>query len=156
LTFASCTLKPPSTREGTNVEASGKIPRRTFLHGTAAVAAVSALPLSVAPPAFADTALALGRRTLTRSTFAPLQGSTFRVTGDGHAFDVVLSEINDLLPSRGGDDEKRFSLVFSASPRPSTQGTRTFHNDRVGQVSMVVVPVGRGKKTLRLESIFNS
>lgn len=138
------------------MEASGKIPRRTFLHGTAAVAAVSALPLSVARPAFATTARALGSRTLSRSTFTPLQGSSFRVTGDGQAYDVVLSEINDLLPAREGDDEKRFSLVFSASPRPSTQGTRTFHHDRVGPVSMFVVPVGQGDKTLRLESIFNS
>jgi len=139
------------------VGASGKIPRRTFLHGTAAVAAVSALPVSVGPPAWASTAHASEKRTLTRSTFTPLQGSTFRMTGDGHNFDVVLSEINDLLPLRGGDDDKRFSLVFSASPdRPRTQGMRTFHNDRVGHVTMFVIPVDQGTKALRLESVFNS
>lgn len=140
---------------GTNVAASGRIPRRTFLHGTAA--AVSALPLSVAQLAAASRARTPGKRTLGRSTFTPLQGSTFRMTGDGHSFDLVLSEINDLLPSRGSDEEKRFSLVFSASPdHPPTQGMQTFHHDRIGDVTMFVVPVDRGRKTLRLESIFNS
>jgi hypothetical protein len=144
------------------VETPGKIPRRTFLHGTAAVAAISALPLSLASPAVTSTTNSgatspHARRTLTRSTFTPLQGSTFRMTGDGHSFDVVLSEINDLSPSTGSDDEGRFSLVFSApADRPRGQGIRTFHNDRIGDVTMFVAAIDRGRKALRLQSVFNS
>ncbi len=144
------------------METLGMIPRRTFLHGTAAVAAIGALPLSLASPVFASTAVpgatsAHARRTLTRSTFTPLQGSTFRMTGDGHSFDVVLSEINDLRASDGTNDEGRFSLVFSAPPdRPRGQGIRTFHNDSFGDVTMFVASIDRGRKALRLESVFNS
>jgi hypothetical protein len=153
-----------STGEGTDVEASGKIPRRTFIHGAAAVAAISALPLSLVRPAFASvTGSAVATRAkvgppLTRSTFIPLQGSTFRMIGEGHHnFDVVLSEINDLNPARRTNDEERFSLVFSApANRPRVQGIQTFRNDKVGDVEMFVAPIDRGKKALRLESVFNS
>jgi hypothetical protein len=127
-----------------------------------AAAAIGALPLSVAAPAFATTGSRVtgGHKTstpLTRSTFTPLQGSTFRLKGEGRSYDVVLSEINDISTSSGPGDETRFSLVFSGSKdQPRLQGIRTFHNDRVGDVSMFVVPVDRGRKALRLESVFNS
>ena len=144
------------------MEAPGKIPRRTFIHGTAAVAALSALPLSTASAASARVRAAGVTKTkagqaLTRSTFIPLQGSTFRMSGGGHSFDVVLSEIADLSPSSPSKAEGQFSLVFSApASRPRVQGIRTFRNDRVGEMSMFVSSIDRGKKALRLESIFNS
>jgi hypothetical protein len=151
-------------RGGADVKVSGKIPRRTFIHGTAAAAAISALPLSMARPAFADATASAGTAParigppLRRSTFIPLQGSTFRLIGQGHSnFDVVLSEINDLDPSGATNDEGRFSLVFSApASRPRLQGIQTFRHDTVGDVAMFVAPIDRGKKALRLESIFNS
>jgi hypothetical protein len=152
-----------STGEGIDVEASGKIPRRTFIHGTAAVAAISALPLSMARPAFASASaagatLAKVGPPLKRSTFMALQGSTFRLMSEGHHhFDVVLSEINDLDPTEQTNDEDRFSLVFSApANRPRVQGIQTFRNANVGDLVMFVAPIDRGKRALRLESIFNS
>ncbi len=93
---------------------------------------------------------------LTRSTFVPLLGSTFRLSGAGTHHDVVLAEIDDLIPSGTTDSENRFSLVFSCSPtRPRTEGIRTFHNGAIGNFDMFVAPIDRGAKALRLQSIIN-
>jgi hypothetical protein len=133
------------------LDSAGKIPRRTFLRGGVAIAAMSTMPLSLARAAFAAA-----RPRLTRSTFTPLLGSTFRVSGDGNHFDVVLKEINDLGPSSRTDTENQFSLLFEGrADRSVSQGTLTFSNSRTGDLSLFVVPIGRGVEVLTLESIIN-
>jgi hypothetical protein len=133
------------------LDSAGKIPRRTFLRGGVAVAAMSTMPLSLARAAFASA-----RPRLVRSTFTPLLGSTFHVSGEGNHFDVVLTEINDLSPSNRTDTENQFSLLFQGrADRSVTQGTLTFSNSRTGKLSLFVVPTGRGVKALTLESIIN-
>ncbi len=98
----------------------------------------------------------LTRPRLTRSTFTPLLGSTFRVSGEGNDFDVVLKEINDLGPSSRTDTENQFSLLFQGpADRSVTQGTLTFSNARTGNISLFVVPIDRGVKALNLQSIIN-
>jgi hypothetical protein len=78
------------------------------------------------------------------------------MTGDGNNFDVVLAEIDDLVPSSRTDDEDSFSLIFAApANRPRGQGIRTFHSDRLGHVDLFVVPIDRGVRSLRLQSIVN-
>jgi hypothetical protein len=143
------------------LEAARKITRRSLLQKGALVAALSAVPLSFSQAAEAESA---GARTprparkvlLARSTFAPLLGSTFRMSGGGTNYDVVLAEIDDLIPASSTESENRFSLVFSSSPtRPRTEGIRTFHNDRIGSFDMFVAPIDRGAKALRLQSIIN-
>jgi hypothetical protein len=135
--------------------------RRTLLQKGALVAALSAVPLSLSAAAQAESKRAqtggpARKPELTRSTFLPLVGSTFRMSGGGTNYDVVLAEVDDLIPASSTDSENRFSLVFSASPtRPRTQGIRTFHNGRVGNFDMFVAPVDRGAKALRLQSVIN-
>jgi hypothetical protein len=133
------------------LDSAGKIPRRTFLRGSVAVAAMSTMPLSLARAAFAAR-----RPRLVRSTFTPLLGSTFRVSGEGKHFDVVLKEINDLHPANRSDTENQFSLLFEGrANRSVTQGTMAFSNSRTGDLSLFVVPIDRGVKALRLQSIIN-
>ena len=137
-------------------DSAGKFPRRTFLQGGLAVAAMSAMPLSLAQAASAGTRPRLTRPRPTRSTFTPLLGSTFRVSGEGNDFDVVLKEINDLGPSSRTDTENQFSLLFQGpADRSVTQGTLTFSNARTGNISLFVVPIDRGVKALNLQSIIN-
>jgi hypothetical protein len=143
------------------LEAGGTFTRRALLQKAALVAALSAAPLSLSGAAGAasegDRRPGSGRgRPLTRSTFVPLLGSTFRVSGAGARHDVVLAEIDDLLPADSTGSENRFSLVFSCSPnRPRVEGIRTFHNDAIGDFDMFVAPIDRGAKALRLQSIIN-
>jgi hypothetical protein len=133
------------------LDSTGKIPRRTFLRGGVAVAAMSTMPLSLARAALAAT-----RPRLTRSTFTPLLGSTFRVSGEGKHFDVVLKEINDLGPSSRNDPENQFSLLFQGkADRSVRQGILTFSNSRAGKLSLFAVPIDRGVKALQLQSIIN-
>ena len=78
------------------------------------------------------------------------------MSGAGTHHDVVLAEIDDLIPSGTTDSENRFSLVFSSSPsRPRTEGIRTLHHDAIGNFDMFVAPIDRGAKALRLQSIIN-
>ena len=86
----------------------------------------------------------------------PLLGSTFRLSGAGTHHDVVLAEIDDLIPSGTTDSENRFSLVFSCSPtRSGPKGSVTFHHGAIGNFDMFVAPIDRGAKALRLQSIIN-
>ena len=114
-------------RGGGALEAGGKITRRTFLQNGALVAALSAVPLSFSHAAAAESARVIGHLVQRAApphavTFAPLLGSTFRMSGAGTHHDVVLAEIDDLIPSKTTDSENRLSLVFSWSPtRPRTR-----------------------------------
>jgi hypothetical protein len=91
-----------------------------------------------------------------RSTFTPLLGSTFHMSGGGSGYDVVLTEIDDLDFSRADQSEDCFSLIFSGSTsRPRTSGIRTFRHAKIGAVDMFVSPVDRGVRALRLQSVIN-
>jgi hypothetical protein len=132
-------------------EAKGTFPRRTFLRVGAAVAALSTMPLSLARAAAAAT-----RPRIIRSTFTPLRGSTFCVTGEGEHFNVVLAEINDLGPSSRTGDEDRFSLVFEGpADHPRIEGIRTLSNSKIGDVSLFIAPIDRGVRAFRLQSVIN-
>jgi hypothetical protein len=127
------------------------ISRRAFLRSGVAVTVLSAVPVALVPAAFGAPAAGL-----TRSRFAPLVGTTFRMTGGGDNLDVVLSEIHDLVPVRRSQDEKRFALRFDASrAHRRTEGIRTLHHPQVGNVVLFVSPVDRGVKALHYEAVIN-
>jgi hypothetical protein len=130
---------------------AGSISRRAFLRGTGAVAMLSAAPVSLA-----HLPRGARRASLKRSTFTPLLGDAFRMTGGGDDVEVVLAEINNILSSRQTADDDRFALVFRAPvDHARTEGIRTFRHPKIGHVSMFVAPIDRGVKALRYEAVIN-
>jgi hypothetical protein len=129
----------------------GSLSRRTFLRTSTAVALLSATPLAVIRRAGSARLVSLSR-----STFIPLLGKTFRMTGNGTINHVVLDEINDLFPVAQAEDENRFALVFRGPTGAArTDGIKKFHHSNIGAISMFVVPVGMGTKFVHYEAIIN-
>jgi hypothetical protein len=129
----------------------GSISRRTFLRSAAAMALLTAVPF-----ASPGRAAARMRASLTRSTFSPLLGQSFMVTGGGYLAHVVLAEVNDLYPVVKANDEGRFSLIFTGSPEgPRLDEIADFHHRDIGVLSMFVTPVGGPAKSHRYEAVIN-
>jgi hypothetical protein len=128
------------------VSISGRVSRREFASGGAALALLSTVPWShAARPA-----------SLARSRFTPFVGAPFRLTGDGDDAEVVLAEIGDLRPVLRPGDEGRFSLLFAARRgQPAADGIRTLSSHRFGAVRLFVAPVGRGGQERCYQAIIN-
>jgi hypothetical protein len=125
--------------------------RRMFLRGGAAFAL-----LALAPAAWARSTRAASADSLTRSRFTPHLGARFRMSGAGPSIDVVLTEINDLVPVLRSEDPDRFALLLEApADQPRTEGIRTFHNDAMGDVNLFVSSVDRGIDARHYEAIIN-
>lgn len=93
---------------------------------------------------------------LTRSTFSPLLGQSFRVTGGTYLANLVLDEVNDLSPVGKINDEHRFSLIFSGPPRgPRIDEIAEFRHENIGSFSMFVTPVDRVVNATHYEALFN-
>jgi hypothetical protein len=114
--------------------------RRAFLvSGAAAVTA--GVIVAQAPVAFAKSAArALKPVTLSRATFLPLVGTTFKVPGTTSK--LTLVEVGDLTGAAAGADSQ-FSLLFQAAGAelPSTIATL---KSTTTTVSLFVAPVDRG------------
>jgi hypothetical protein len=129
---------------------AGWVSRRTFASGSAALALLSAIPVSLGRVA------AAARSPWARSRFTPFLGSTFRMTGAGDDdADVVLTEISDLRPA-SADNGQRFALLFTAPhAHGPTDGTRTFSHDGFGAIDLFISPVGAGTGARHYEAIIN-
>lgn len=78
------------------------------------------------------------------------------MTGDGEDLKVVLSAVNDLVPTLRANDENRFALLLEApAGHVRSQGVRKLRNARFGEVVLLLVPVDRGVKALRYEAVIN-
>jgi secreted PhoX family phosphatase len=132
------------------------ISRRGFLAGAATVAAVAVLPVSLAQTAAAAT-VAKAPANLTRSTFTPLVGSSFRMVGTGGtSVTVVLSAINDLLASPAGS-ENQFSLMFDGPTKSAQpQATYSFRNSHLANVNLFAVPVDQPQTSQHYQVIIYS
>jgi hypothetical protein len=130
----------------------GHMSRRAFVRDSAAaVVLLTAVPLS-----WAQSAYAASGKALVRSTFTPLLGATFRMTGGGDDFDVVLAEINDVVPVLRPNDQNRFAAVFSApAGRQRTQGIRSLYHPNIGHIALFVASVDRGVEASRYEAVVN-
>jgi hypothetical protein len=134
---------------GQAANSAGWVSRRTFAGGSAALALLSAIPVSLARAAAASSPWA-------RSRFTPFLGSTFRMTGAGDDTDVVLTGISDLRPVARANDNRRFALLFTAPHgHGPADGTRTFSHDGFGAIDLFVSPVGAGTGTRHYEAIIN-
>jgi hypothetical protein len=140
---------------------AGSISRRQLLRYGTVVASVGAASLSISPAAGAASRTGAGRRLpapdpLKRSTFAPLVGEAFTMTGAGGARRAVLAEVNDLRPETSAGNEDRFALVFKVAPgRNPAGGVKEFRHPRLGSVSLFAGPVDRGVKAARYEAVIN-
>jgi hypothetical protein len=129
---------------------AGRMSRRSFARGGAALALFSAVPVSLAG------AVAAASSPWARSRFAPFLGSTFRMTGAGDDVDVVLTEISDLRPMARANDDRRFALLFTApAGHGPADGTRTFRRGGFGAIDLFVSPVGAGTGARHYEAIIN-
>ena len=133
------------------------ISRRSFLAGTLSVAAAASAPVVLAERAAAATAAFKEKPALLRrSAFTPLLGSTFRMSDTHSTIPVVLAEIGDVPVVTAPGDENRFSLLFTAPAGPKRpQGTYRMQHPRLGEVSLFVVPVGRGATSPQYQAIIN-
>jgi hypothetical protein len=130
----------------------GSVSRRTFLRSTAAIALLSAVPFGLSKR--------FGRLvpgSLTRSTFSPLLGQSFRVMSGAYVANLVLDEVNDLFPVSKIEDEHRFSLIFTGPPHgPRIDEIAEFRHEDVGAFSMFVTPVDRvANATTHYEAVVN-
>ncbi len=136
---------------------SARLDRRSVVQAAAMTAGAATLGLSPWATGAADAALV---RRLRRSTFAPLVGRGFSVTGHGVSRRLVLREVADLeyvprLPrsERAAYREKSFTLRFSRQ-RALPAGTYRLSHPRLGTAEVFLSPVGPETDRL-VEAIFN-
>ena len=137
---------------------SAGLSRRTFLVCSGSLAGVGwwgvMAPGAVAAPALATTKNLAYRR----SAFLPLLGQTFRIVHNRGSLTGVLRQVSDLQPSVRPGAEDQFSLIFThRGLRPAlSQGTYPLSHARRGQISLVVVPIGRSETSHHSQAIIDS
>lgn len=123
-------------RENSPAKGTMSITRRRFVADGAVLALFLTSPRSLRA--------APSTSVLVRSTFAPLVGTAFRMTGGGRDVHAVLAEIDDIAPVRWPDDQVCFALYFDAPERvPRSDGIYSFGHHRIGSVDLFVTAVGR-------------
>ncbi len=88
-------------------------------------------------------------------SFAQHLGDTFRCAGGGDEFvDLKLSEANGLSP-QPGQSRAPFSLLFiGPSEPPMEQQTYTLQHEKMGELSLFLVPLGPGEDGFQYEAVF--
>ncbi|MGH9125153.1 MAG: DUF6916 family protein, partial [Acidimicrobiales bacterium] len=115
--------------------------RRTFLVGTATVAAMAVIPVIGAAPALAQARSSI----LLRHNFTPLVQRSFQLVDDTDTTTttVTLTHVSDLTPEASPGTDLRFSLMFEGeSGKAAPQGIYQLQQRSLGNVQVLVVPVG--------------
>jgi hypothetical protein len=120
--------------------------RRKVLQGAVALTVSGVAPLRwVASAGAAPVKTAVSTSWLSRSSYAPLVGSTFAVTTGGSQGALTLNAIRDLTPhggkQRANASDGQFSLLFT-SGSALTQGSWPVHHDALGDTTLFMVPIG--------------
>jgi len=127
-----------------------RLSRRTVLRGGAALAAGWFTPGAWWSPLAGLPAGAARSDTgwLTRSSYPPLVGSSFRVSPAGSVATLKLVQIGELEGVTAGarkgaaPQQERFSLLFDGDSSRFGQGTYPFEHPALGRADLFVVPVG--------------
>jgi hypothetical protein len=137
---------------------SGDLSRRSVLATAASLTAVGSVCALI--PGAAATVLApvaASKLAYRRSAFLPLVGQRFQISGHRGAT-VVLTTISDLKPTIRPGAEEQFSLIFTRDPRlPAIpQGTYSITHARAGRISLLIVPIGRGRTVQQYQAVINT
>jgi hypothetical protein len=91
---------------------------------------------------------------LTAATFAPFEGSTFRLTpAGGTPFDTRLASVT---VGRPGVARDQFALAFVGGPTPpAAQGMFAVEHDSLGTLDLFLVPLGPAGGEQRYEATFS-
>ena len=91
---------------------------------------------------------------VTAATFAPLCGTTFRLSsGDHSAFEVELISVFEA--EHHGRSRPQFSLVFRGGPDPPLpQRIYRLEHDELGALELFLVPLGPDDVGQRYEAVF--
>lgn len=123
------------------------VTRRTLLRGAAVIGV--AVPVITA----LDTSPSDATARLSRSSFSPLVGKSFKVRGAKGPATLTLDAVTD-LPNAMGADMRRFSLQFRQTAGPGLgQGTWLVRQASLGEFHLFVVPIGNVPG--RFEAVFN-
>jgi hypothetical protein len=81
-------------------------------------------------------------------------GASFEVVDDpARTFTLTLSGVVEHVKT---EQEETFSLFFHGPPDPfMPQAIHKLKNERMGEVSLFLVPVGQDREGFRYESVFN-
>ena len=92
----------------------------------------------------------------TRIAFAECQGTPFRLdAGPNGPAELELVEVTAHRPNAGPDD-RPFSLLFRGPAAPVLdQRTYLLAHERLGELAIFLVPVGRDAEGVRYEAVFN-
>ena len=119
---------------------------------TPAVAGGAPAALAAELPAFTPAAAA---ELPIRSHFAGHEGETFVATANGSGLALTLTEIDDVPPAIGTEDENRFNLIFTVqgSALPA-QDVYEITHPSVPAALLFASPVGAGKRR-QLQALVN-
>ena len=92
--------------------------------------------------------------TLTREQFAQCLATTFQVVDEPDArFGLVLTDVSELKTGHG---QESFSLLFRGpGERFMPQAIHRLRHDRLGELDIFLVPVGRDENGFQYEAVFN-
>jgi hypothetical protein len=92
----------------------------------------------------------------TRAAFEECRGTKFRVeAGSGGATEFELIEVRTLRPNSGANG-RPFTLLFRGPASPVLlQKIYPMEHDRLGGLSIFVVPIGQDATGVRYEAVFN-
>jgi hypothetical protein len=90
-----------------------------------------------------------------RSHFAGHEGETFVATANGAALALTLTEIDDVPPAIGTEDENRFNLIFTVqgSAQPA-QDVYEITHPSVPAALLFASPIGASKRR-QLQALVN-
>ncbi len=90
-----------------------------------------------------------------RSHFAGHEGETFVATASGAALALTLTEIDDVPPAIGTEDENRFNLIFTVQgAAQAAPGVYEITHPSVPAALLFASPVGASKRR-QLQALVN-
>ncbi len=90
-----------------------------------------------------------------RETFEPHVKQTFRVNGEGVAFDAELIDVSPLGETLGPEGRRAFSVVFRGPLDAFVeQCICTVEHDELGAMELFLVPLGPDDQGMKYEAVF--
>lgn len=121
------------------------------------VGAVAGLTLAACGPEARERSLG-DLEDLHQGSFAPEIGSMFQLVSGDHLFEsLTLVKVTDLSSqSQGSAKGEAFSALFvGPEDKPLTQGVYRLEHERLGGMTLLIVPMGTTPQGPAYEAVFN-